>query len=235
MRICFNQPAFVPWGGFFARLSHADKMFLLDDTLLARGFTYVNRNRFKGPEGEVWVTVPLKRKGRGRQKITELEIDEKERWQQDFLLTLQHIYGKSLYFEEIFSHIKTAIETEGHRFLPMIMRFLDFAQTYLGMKQDIILQSDTGITGKGSVLLVSLAKESGADEVLMPYFSRKAVDWRPFQREKIPVRLLRYDPPQYPQFWGHFLKRLSILDLMFCCGPAGRRVIEDGIYIYEHI
>jgi hypothetical protein len=69
-------------------------------------------------------------------------------------------------------------------------------------------------------LLVSLAKESGADEVLMPYFSRKAVDWQPFQKEKIRICFLRYDPPQYPQFWGPFLKRLSILDLMFCCGPA---------------
>jgi hypothetical protein len=40
MRICFNQPAFIPWGGFFARLLHSDKMVLLDDTLLARGFTF---------------------------------------------------------------------------------------------------------------------------------------------------------------------------------------------------
>ncbi len=47
-------------------------MILLDDTLLARGFTFVNRNRLKGPEGELWISVPLKRKGRGRQKIKDL-------------------------------------------------------------------------------------------------------------------------------------------------------------------
>jgi hypothetical protein len=43
--ISFNQPAFIPWGGFFARLLSSDRMVLLDDTVLARGFTFVNRNR----------------------------------------------------------------------------------------------------------------------------------------------------------------------------------------------
>jgi hypothetical protein len=61
----------------FARLIHSDAMILLDETLLSRGFSYVNRNRIKGPSGEVWITVPLKKKGRGFQKIKDLEIHEK--------------------------------------------------------------------------------------------------------------------------------------------------------------
>jgi len=233
MRISFNQPSFIPWGGFFARLLHSDRMILLDDTLLARGFTYVNRNRIKGPWGEAWITVPLKRKGRGRQKIKDLEIYEKKRWTKDFLLTLQHFYGKSLYFEPVREEIRAAVETQDERFLPMIVRLLDLIKRDLEIEQDLLLQSDMGITGKGSNLLVALAKGSGADEVLMPYFSRKSVDWRPFEFEKIAVRFLRYDPPQYPQFWGAFMKKLSTLDLLLCCGKSGRAVLERGTRLYE--
>lgn len=228
MRVSFNQPAFIPWGGVFARLLHSDRMILLDDTLLARGFTYVNRNRIKGPHGEVWITVPLKRKGRGRQKIKDLQIDEKEKWSRDFLSTLQHFYGKSLYFQPLWPKIRKAAATPDMQFLPMALSLLQLVKEFLDIQPDFQRQSEMGITGKSSDLLVSLAKASGADEVLMPYFSRNAVDWRPFEREKIRVRFLRYDPPQHPQFWGRFLKRLSILDLLFCCGPAGRRVIEKG-------
>jgi hypothetical protein len=65
MKLSFNQPAFIPWGAFFARLLNSDRMVLLDETILARGFSYVNRNRINGPRGEVWLTVPLKKKGRG--------------------------------------------------------------------------------------------------------------------------------------------------------------------------
>ena len=233
MRICYNQPGFIPWGGFFSRLLQSDTMVLLDDTLLARGFTYVNRNRIKGPSGEVWISVPLKRKGRGRQTIKDLEIYEKKRWAKDFCLTLQHFYAQSLYLDPIHSEIKGILETQEESFLSMVLSLLTILKEKFRIEQEFLLQSKMGIAGKGSELLVSIAKELGANEILMPYFSRKIVDWTPFQKEKIRVHFLRYDPSQYPQFWGHFLKRLSALDLFLCCGPEGRKVIEEGSYLYE--
>ena len=233
MRISFNQPAFIPWGGFFARLMHSDRMVLLDDTFLARGFTYVNRNRIKGPSGEAWITVPLKRKGRGRQKIKDLEIHGKERWAKDFILTLRHFYAKSLYIEPVLGCIKDTVYDPDSNFLSMVRKILINTKRYLNINTEFVFQSDTGVSRNGVTLLVSLSKELGGNEVLMPYFSRNAVDWNPFRREKITVRFLRYDPPRYPQFWGFFLKRLSILDLLFCCGRAGRKVIERGTCMYE--
>jgi len=91
LRICFNQPSFIPWGGFFARMMYSDKMILLDDTLLSTGFIFVNRNRIKGPTGEVWISVPVKKKGRGRQKIKDLELYEKERWAKVHLFMISNL------------------------------------------------------------------------------------------------------------------------------------------------
>jgi hypothetical protein len=233
MRICYNQPCFIPWGGFFARLLYSDKMILLDDTLLARGFTYVNRNRIKGPSGEVWISVPLKRKGRSRQKIKDLEIYEKKRWAKDFLLTLHHFYAQSFYLAPIFSEVKDCLDSEEEGFLTMVLSLLTALKKNLHIAKEYVLQSKLGITGEGTDLLISIAKELGADEVLVPYFSRKTVDWTAFQKEKIHVHFLRYDPPQYPQFWDRFQKQLSALDLLLCCGPMGQRVIEKGSFIYE--
>lgn len=212
---------------------HADKMVLLDDTILAWGFTYVNRNRIKGPFGEVWITVPLKRKGRGRQKIKDLEIYQKNRWEKDFRLTLYHFYSKSLFYEPLASEIQEAIKTEDDRFLGMAFALLTIAKRSLDIDRSFIMQSEIDCSDKGTDLLITLAKEIGAKEVLMPYFSRKVIDWAPFRKEKIQILFLRYDPPQYPQFWGSFLKRLSVLDLLFCCGPNGKCIIERGSHLYE--
>ncbi len=233
MRICFNQPAFIPWGGFFARLLSADRMILLDETVLAHGFTYVNRNRIKGPEGEVWLTVPLKRKGRGRQRIKELEIYEKERWGKKFLLTLKHYYGRSLYFAEIFPRIEAVVHGQGDRFLDLALGLIGVLEAGLAVKREIVLQSSLGIVGKGTPLLVSIAKEMQAEEVVLPFGSERAVDCAQFREEKIRVRLLRYLPPPYPQFWGRFLMNLSALDLLLCCGSSGRAVIERGTRFHE--
>jgi hypothetical protein len=231
MRISFNQPAFIPWGGFFARLLSSDTMVLLDETALAHGFTYVNRNRVKGPLGEVWITVPLKRKGRSGQKIKELEIYEKDRWAKKFLLTLEHFYGKSVYFEPVHRKIKAAAETPDLSFLSLVQALLGILKTNLEIERETVLQSRIGINGKGTPLLVAIAKEIGAREVILPYYSEKAVECDRFKREKIGVQFLRYSPPPYPQFWGEFIHNLSALDLLLCLGKKGKAIMENGTKI----
>ncbi len=233
MRISFNQPSFIPWGGFFARLMHSDKMVLLDDTLLARGFTYVNRNRIKGPNGEVWISVPLKRKGRGRQRIKDLQLYEKERWAKDFLLTLYHFYVKSIYFFPVFEKIKAAVGTRDEKFIHLVMTLSKIIKEELEIDKNFTLQSELGIEEKGTALLVCLARELNAKEVLLPYFSDKSIDCDQFKKENIKILLLRYEPPPYPQFWGKFIRKLSALDLLFCMGKEGKHIIKKGSYLYE--
>lgn len=231
MIISFNQPAFIPWGGFFARLLSSDRMVLLDDTLLARGFTFVNRNRLKGPEGEIWITVPLKRKGRGRQKIKDLEIYDKARWASKFLSTLRHYYGKSLYFEAVFRDIETVVNVADDSFMTLALGLLTLLKRHLGIENEMVLQSSLGISGKGTPLLVSIAENLQADEAILPYGSEKAVECAQFESAGIQMQFVQYSPPQYPQFWGEFLPNLSALDLLLCFGKDGRAIIEKGIFI----
>ncbi|MGB7296841.1 MAG: WbqC family protein [Candidatus Aminicenantales bacterium] len=233
MRISFNQPTFIPWGGFFARLMSSDRMVLLDDTALARGFTFVNRNRLKGPEGEIWITVPLKRKGRGVQKIKDLEIYEKDRWKNKFLATLRHYYGHSVYFKPVVDEIQNAVDKPGPNFLDLALALLNILKVNFAIANDMTLQSELKITGKGTPLLVSIASRLRADEAILPHGSEKAVERALFERAGIKPRFLRYAPPQYPQFWGNFRLNLSALDLLLCCGPEGRAVIERGISFYD--
>ena len=228
MRISFNQPAFIPWGGFFARLIRSDRMVLLDETVLGRGFTYVNRNRLKGPEGEIWITVPLRRKGRGPQKIKDLEIDEQERWARKFLSTIRHDYGNSPRFKPVFSRLGKAAAESGGRFLSLAAGLLRILREEFGIRQEFALQSELGVTGKGTPLLVSIAKEMGAREVVLPYGADKAVEVAQFTKEEIRVYFLRYIAVPYPQFWGDFRANLSALDLLLCAGSDGRLVIEKG-------
>lgn len=226
MRLSFHQPAFIPWGGFFARLLASDVMVLLDDTLLARGFTFVNRNRIKGPEGEIWLTVPLKRKGRGRQKIRDLEIYEKDRWARKFLLTIRHFYRKSIYFEPLFSQMAEIINNGGDRFLPLIISLLNQLKSALNINTPFLLQSDLGVTGQGTELLIALAEKLQAKEVLLSAFARKRLDLERISSAGIKIFLHRFHQVPYPQFWGNFCSNLSTLDLYFCLGPGGKAILE---------
>ncbi len=226
MIVSFSQPVFIPWGGFFCRLAAADRMALLDDTLFAQGFTFVNRNRLKGSSGETWVTVPIKKKGRGRQKIKDLEIYHKEYWGKKFLTGLAYMYGKSIYFERVYQPLCEIIAKQDDHFIDMTLAILESMKTNLGIATPFVRQSAIGGVGEGINLLVEIAGALHADEVILPYPARSLVDCRQFVTHGIKVNFMKFVAPIYPQFYGDFVSSLSALDLLFALGPDGRKLLE---------
>jgi hypothetical protein len=228
MKVCFNQPCFIPWGGFFCRLLASDTMILLDDTLFAQGFTFVNRNRLKGHDGEIWVTVPLKKVKGQRQRIRELRIHEPDYWGRKWKRTLYHAYKQSQYYDDINSELARLIGECGDRFIELVVQIIDLMKSRFDIETSVRLQSDTGANSGGIQLIMDLAEKSNADEVILPYYSQGILPWKKIEKMGIKVTFLHYLSPVYPQFWGFFLKNLSTLDLLFCLGPQGRTILESG-------
>jgi len=228
MILSFNQPVFIPWGGFFCRMMVSDLMVVLDNTWFAQGFTFVNRNRIKGPLGEIWTTVPLVKIHGQRQKIKDLKIHEKEYWKKKWLNTLFHAYSKSIDYHNISKSLTGIVEHKNKQFIEMIYPMLDFLKEELKISTPFAYQSDLGIKSRGNQLLLDISKELKATEVILPYFALHKVVWEEFERNGIKVRFLHYFSPVYPQFWGKYLRNLSVLDLLFCMGKESRRVLENG-------
>jgi len=226
--LSFNQPSFIPWPGFFARLMASDKMVLLDNTLFAQGFTFVNRNRIKSPEGELWITVPIKKRGLERQKIRDLVIYQKEYWAKKFLLTLEHCYKKSIFFNNIYDPVFEVLNENENNFLNMVFPILNHLKTSFNIKNEFILQTSTGIEGCGTDLLLKIAMQLGATEVLLPYPAQNLIEWNKFKKKEIKVKFIKFFSPVYPQFWGNFAGNLSAIDLLFCSGKESHKLLETS-------
>jgi len=228
MRISFSQPAFIPYGGFFGRQLNSDLMIILDQTQFAHGFTFVNRNRLKGPAGEVWITVPVKKKNLGLQTIRQLQLFQPERFSAKFLALLRHYYGHSLYYQSISDRLKTVFETVQANFLQLALFSINELKTGLGVDCPQLLQSELAARGRGPELLIDLAREVKASEILFPYLADRHFDSSRFKAAGLKLLFLKYNQLPYPQFWGHFLANLSALDLYLCCGPGGQTVIQKS-------
>ena len=74
MIIACHQPNFLPWPGLFFKALQADRLVLLDDVQFPLGGSWVNRNRLKNDQGELWLTVPVWKRGRSLQRIDHVEI-----------------------------------------------------------------------------------------------------------------------------------------------------------------
>lgn len=233
MTICFNQPAFIPWGGFFCRLMVSDMMVLLDDTLFAQGFTFVNRNRIKGAGGELWQTIPVGRTHGRRQRIRDLQISNKLYWGEKWLETLRHAYSKSMYLKKLSVELGRIIQQPEARFVSFVEQVLQIQRAALAISAPFILQSDLGVGGRGIELLLNCCRTLGADRVLLPYRADGAVNWRRLQDEGVAVSFLNFRSPVYPQFWGDYVANLSFLDMYLCVGDGSRMLLERAFQVID--
>ena len=226
MTISFNQPAFIPWGGFFSRLMFSDLMLLLDNTLFAQGFTFVNRNRIKCADGELWVTVPVARIHGHRQQICELQIKEKSYWGDKWLETLRHAYSRSLGYEDFTSRMVSILGETESDFVPFVLSILEMQRTFLSIDSPFVLQSDLGADGRGVELLLNCCRKLKASRILLPHHAARSLNWRYLKKEGLEVLFLHFRSPVYPQFWGSHLANLSFLDMQLCAAEQSATLLR---------
>ena len=74
-----HQPNFLPWLGLFHKVGQADVWVLADDVQYSRG-SLTNRNRIRTASGWQWLTVPVLTRGRGQQRICEVQTQPDGDW-----------------------------------------------------------------------------------------------------------------------------------------------------------
>ena len=110
------QPTFLPWIGYFDMMDQVDHFILYDDVQLAKRSWQI-RNRIKTAQGELFLTVPVKKtKNRDELLISEAEISYEENWQSKHLKSIEIAYGKAPYFSEVF-HFICGLYSAKERFL----------------------------------------------------------------------------------------------------------------------
>jgi hypothetical protein len=221
-----HQPIFLPWPGFFHKAMHADRVVLLDGVQYPRGRTFLNRNRLKNEDGELWLTVPVHKKGRGLQTIGRVEIYDERDWRKKHLESMRQNYANAPYFDDVFAAVE-ALYRKGHRLLAELnVDLIRFVCEALSIDTEILLQSELGIGGKGTELLMDICAHLGEDCLTVFPHVEKHLDATEMKRRGVETVHLRFRPPVYPQLWGEFIYNLSALDMLFNIGPKSGDIIR---------
>ncbi len=225
MILTTHQPIFLPWPGLFYKAEHADCMVLLDDVQFPRGKSWMNRNRLKNEDGTLWLTVPVWKTGRGLQSIRNVEICSEREWRRKHLRSIRQNYANAPYFDEYFAVIESIYGKNYGLLADFNIDLVRYFWKALSIDAELLRQSDLGIEGKGTDLLIKICERMGADRVLIFPVTGKYLDIAEMNRHGIEIRTMRFRPPVYPQLWGEFIYNLSIVDMLMHCGPASRKII----------
>lgn len=226
MIVTTHQPIFLPWPGFFFKVMKSDCMVLLDDVQFPQGRGWVNRNRLKNEQGELWLTVPVWKKGRGLQIIREVEICNETEWRKKHLQGIRQSYANAPYLKEYFPILESIYRENNRLLIELNLNIIKFFWGALALKTELYLQSELGVAGKGTELIVNICKHLQADTYMTFPIVEKYLDVSQMNQSKIQIKFSSFHPPVYPQLWGEFIYNLSTLDMLLNCGEKSGDIIS---------
>jgi hypothetical protein len=203
-------------------------MVLLDQVQFPLGRGWMNHNRLKSDKGELWLTVPVWKKGRGKQLIRDVEICDETGWRRKHLLSLRQQYAHAPYSAEHLPAIEAIYEFGHRRLLDINVDIIRYLAAALGITTAFVLQSELGVSGRGTALLVDVCRALKADTYVTLSPVEKYLDSAQFGESGIRLEFARFSPPRYPQLWGEFRYNVSALDLLLNCGPKAHDILARG-------
>lgn len=228
-KIAILQSNYIPWKGYFDLIAAVDEFVLYDDMQYTRR-DWRNRNQIKTPQGVQWLTVPVQVKGKFHQKVCETELDGTA-WADLHWKTLTQNYRRAPHFTEVAEWLEPLYLREAHTLLSSLnRRFIQTICNYLAIKTIITSSSDYSLIDGKTERLADLCEQAGATEYISGPAAKGYIDDEVFAGKGIKLTYFDYDAyPKYPQLWGEFVHRVSILDLLFNCGKEAPRSMKHVI------
>jgi hypothetical protein len=214
--VSINQPAYLPWLGYFDRIAQSDLFVFLDSVQFERN-SFANRNRIMTPNGALWLTVPVHLAGHLSMTINDVEIDVRQQWCRKHLRSIEQNYRNAPAFAEKFARLAASYPPKMNRLAELCFAQLKFWLDELGITTPIVRASATGVSGRKSGLVLALCKYFGATGYLAGPLGRGYLRESEFAAQGIAVRYHDYVPLPYPQFYGNFEPALAILDYWMNC------------------
>ena len=185
------------------------------------------QNRNRGAAGPQWLTIPVS--GRFGQEIGELDIAQRENWQARHLKTLRTCYSRAPHFAETFSHYERIASRRWEKLADLNVQLLRDLVEQLNLETKILLASELGpLPDHRDERLIELCRKCGARNYLAGAGGRGYMELERYQAAGLDVIFQDYQHPAYPQLFGPFTPNLSVLDLLFNCGPTSMEILRGG-------
>jgi len=237
--ISIHQPCYLPWLGFFHKILMSDEFVILDHVQFEKN-SFINRNRILQPDGRpMWLTIPMLTKGKAKQSILDVEVNPDTNWVKKHKRAIELCYSKTPYFNSKFLELFDAFDS-GEGYLYEVLSFsLGWLCSAVADDGGLFILRNTHFSSTfrpplketKSDLVLEICKRLDADVYLSGAFGQDYLDLNKFKEEGIKVVFQNYLHPIYPQYQRKdegtnvFVPNMSVLDLLFNCGPKTNEII----------
>ena len=225
MIVAIHQPQYLPWLGYFDKIRRADVFCFLDNVQYKKN-DWQNRNRIKTAQGWQWLTVPVCY--RFPQKIKEVTINNSVNWRNKHLQALISNYGRTPFFRNYSDMFEDGYSENWESLSDLNIFFIKRLGNALGLHDKLVVRSsEFDLSEELTDRLIDICKALKADTYLSGQDGIKYMNMERFEQRGIRVIVQDFKHPVYPQAFKEFQSHMSIVDLLFNCGPRSLGIIEE--------
>ncbi len=223
MLVGIHQLHYLPWLRYFEKIARSD-VFVVLDSIQYNKNGWQNRNRIKGPQGAVLLTVPVR--AGYQQRLDEVQINNASPWRKKHWRGIVQCYGKTPFFDHYAPVLEETYAQSWESLNTLNRHMLHLFVDALGIDTRIVYASDLDAPGEATERLVQLVQAVSGTQYYSGAFALEAyLDAKVLAEAQIELVLQEWRAPVYPQRYGAFIPDLSILDLLMNCGPDALSII----------
>lgn len=220
MRVGLIQSNFAPWRGYFDFIADCDLFIYHDDLQYTKG-DWRNRNRIKTEKGLAWITAPV-RYLTVSQTIEETPIDYTQDWIGRLERRLEASYRKAPFFASYGAPFMAILKLKHETISQLNVAVNAWIMATFGITTPVRMSREFAPAGAKTARILGILKQAGADVYLSGPAARDYLEEARFAENGIRLEYKSYDYPPYPQQFGAFEPRVSVLDMIFNLGAAPR-------------
>ncbi len=221
--VTIHQPNYLPWIGFFQKISKSDIFVILDTADFTKN-GIIHRNKIRTKEGCTWLTIPIESKFKGV-AIKDVPLPDDRTWWGKHWRMMVGNYGKANHFEDykdffekIYSEKKyTKLHELNEAIILYIFKCLDINPKIIRSSE---LKLDPSLSKTD--LNVEIVKQAGGDVYISGMGAKNYLEEEKFKKECIELRYFEFNSFTYPQRWEGFEPNMAAIDMLFNLGESSK-------------
>ncbi|UOO37554.1 WbqC family protein [Oscillospiraceae bacterium CM] len=215
MTAAIHQPDYIPYLGYFYKISRADVFVFLDDAQFSNTGGH-DRNLFKTPLGVKALKIPVSQTL--GDAINEVRTKDHLGWKAKHLSAVREHYKSAPFFDAVFPIFSELLEPAYDNIARLNEAVIVRFSHEFGFDTAFLQSSQLHIRTKKEQRVIDLCRAVGADTYLSGNGAQVYQTLAHFSENGVQLTYSAYTPFEYPQLWGSFIENLSVLDYVMNCG-----------------
>ncbi|WP_440650519.1 WbqC family protein [Candidatus Pelagibacter sp. HIMB1495] len=233
MKIAISQPTYLPWQGYFALIDYVDEFIFLENIQFNKR-SWQQRNKIINNGKEIFLTIPVKSKGKYHQNIIDVELDNFDKFKQKQILSIKNSYSKCRYFEQYFGGLEKILNKNHTKLAELNKELILQICKNLDIKTNISNDSNFKLSSKKSDYLKDICLIKNCSNYISTLGAKNYFgDIKYIPNTKIKIDYFDFRDEEYFQKSEKFISRLSIIDLVFNLGPDALKYLRKNFYICQ--